>query len=176
MKKIKLNKKYGILFWITGLSGSGKTRIAKRIAGDIRKTYGKTIVLSGDDIRSIFNLKGYSYKERLNTVFKYCKLAKKITSQNVNVILAVIGMMDVLRAWNKKNQKNYVEIYIKSDLKKIIKAKKKRLYHKKMSKIVGVDIKPEFPKSPSITLINDFKKDINFLSKKLLKKIKKLLY
>ena len=74
-------------------------------------------------------------------------------------------MMDVLRAWNKKNQKNYVEIYIKSDLKKIIKAKKKRLYHKKMSKIVGVDIKPEFPKSPSITLINDFKKDINFLSK-----------
>ena len=78
MKKIKLNKKYGILFWITGLSGSGKTRIAKRIAGDIRKTYGKTIVLSGDDIRSIFNLKGYSYKERLNTVFKYCKLAKKL--------------------------------------------------------------------------------------------------
>ena len=31
-EKIKLNKKYGILFWITGLSGSGKTRITKRIA------------------------------------------------------------------------------------------------------------------------------------------------
>lgn len=176
MKKIRLKKKYGTLFWITGLSGSGKTRIAKKIVNEIRKNYGPTIVLSGDDIRSIFKLQGYSYKERLNTVFKYCKLAKKITSQNINVILAVIGMMDVLRTWNKKNVKNYVEIYIKTDLKKIIKAKKKKLYHKKISKIVGVDIKPEFPKNPNITVINDFKKDINFLSKNVLKKLKNLLY
>ena len=29
MKKIRLNKKKGILFWITGLSGSGKSLIAK---------------------------------------------------------------------------------------------------------------------------------------------------
>ena len=54
MKKIKLKKNKGILFWITGLSGSGKTRIAKKIVGDITKSYGKTIVLSGDDIRNIF--------------------------------------------------------------------------------------------------------------------------
>ena len=49
---------------------------------------------------------------------KYCKLAKFITSQNVNVVFAVIGMMDKIRVWNKKNITNYVEIYIKSDLKK----------------------------------------------------------
>ena len=75
MRKIKLKKNRGILFWVTGLSGSGKTRIAKKIVNDITKSYGKTIVLSGDDIRNIFKLKGYSYEERLNTVFKYCKLA-----------------------------------------------------------------------------------------------------
>ena len=28
--KIKLNKQKGIFFWITGLSGSGKTIIAKK--------------------------------------------------------------------------------------------------------------------------------------------------
>ena len=176
MKKIKLKKNKGILFWVTGLSGSGKTRIAKKIVKDITKSYGKTIVLSGDDIRNIFKLRGYSYKERLNTVFKYCKLAKKITSQNVNVILAVIGMMDKLRNWNRKNQKNYVEIFIKSDLKKIIKAKKKKLYHKKISKIVGIDIKPEFPKKPHIKVVNDFDKDINYLAKEVIRKINKLLY
>ena len=176
MKKIKLKKNKGILFWVTGLSGSGKTRIAKKIVSDITKSYGKTIVLSGDDIRNIFKLRGYSYKERLNTVFKYCKLAKKITSQNVNVILAVIGMMDKLRNWNRKNQKNYVEIFIKSDLKKIIKAKKKKLYHKKISKIVGIDIKPEFPKKPHIKVVNDFDKDINYLAKEVIRKINKLLY
>ena len=176
MKKIKLKRSKGILFWITGLSGSGKTRIAKRIVGEITKSYGKTIVLSGDDIRNIFKLKGYSYKDRLDTVFKYCKLAKKITSQNVNVIFAVIGMMEKLRNWNRKRQSNYVEIFIESDLKKIIKAKKKKLYHKKISKIVGIDIKPEFPKKPHIKIKNNFDKDINYLSKEVIKKIKNLLY
>ena len=121
LKKIKKNNQHGILFWITGLSGSGKTRIAKKIAPEIRRKYGNTLVLSGDDIRNIFNLKGYSFEERKKTVMKYCKLTKKITSQKVNVILAVIGMVDDLRDWNMKNQKNYVEIYIKSDVKKIIK-------------------------------------------------------
>ena len=31
MKKIKLNNNKGILFWITGLAGSGKTSIAKAV-------------------------------------------------------------------------------------------------------------------------------------------------
>ena len=61
---------------------------------------------------------------------KYCKLAKFITSQNVNVIFAVIGMMEDIRKWNRKNIKNYVEIYIKSDIKKIIKNRKKKFITK----------------------------------------------
>tara|TARA_B110000971_G_C19602616_1_gene316782 strand:- start:198 stop:353 length:156 start_codon:yes stop_codon:yes gene_type:complete len=50
-------KKYnkGILFWITGFSGSGKTQISKKIHSQIKKNYGSTILLSGDDIRKIFN-------------------------------------------------------------------------------------------------------------------------
>ena len=36
MKK-KINSKKGILFWITGLSGSGKTTIAKKIFPTIKK-------------------------------------------------------------------------------------------------------------------------------------------
>ena len=85
-------------------------------------------------------------------------------------------MMDKLRNWNRKNQKNYVEIFIKSDLKKIIKAKRKKLYHKKISKIVGIDIKPQFPKKPHIKIVNNFDKDINFLAKEVIRKINNLLY
>lgn len=174
MKK-KLIRNYGILFWITGLSGSGKTHIAKKIAKQITKNYGKTLVISGDDIRKIFNLKGYSSEERLKTVFKYCKLAKKITSQNINVILSVIGMKDELRDWNKKNQKNYIEIYIKSDVKKIIKERKKKIYHNNILQIVGIDIIPELPKNPDITINNNFKKNMDQLSKILLKEINNLI-
>ena len=44
MKRKKINKKKGILFWITGLSGSGKTSLAKKIKKDISKKYGPTII------------------------------------------------------------------------------------------------------------------------------------
>jgi adenylylsulfate kinase-like enzyme len=168
---MKKNNKKGILFWITGLSGSGKTKISKEIYPKLKKIYGPTVLFSGDDIRRIFKLRGYSPKDRFEVVMKYCKLAKFITSQNVNVIFAVIGMMDEIRAWNRKNISNYLEIYIKSDLKKIIKKKKKKIYHKNKKYIVGFDIKPEFPKKPDIVLINNFKKDIKAYSKELISKI-----
>ncbi len=171
---MKKNNK-GILFWVTGFSGSGKTQISKKIHSELRKSYGPTVLFSGDNIRKIFNLKGYSSKDRLETVMKYCKLAKFITSQNINVLFAVIGMMDEIRNWNRKNITNYVEIYIKSDLKKIISKRKKKIYHKNKKNIVGLDIKPEYPKKPDIILYNDFKKNINTYSEELMLKIKKHL-
>ena len=61
----KLNKNYGTLFWITGLSGSGKTTIAKKIYSRIKKNFGPTIIISGDEIRKIFSLTGYTYTDRL---------------------------------------------------------------------------------------------------------------
>ena len=40
-KKIIDNKK-GIVFWITGLAGSGKTSIAKKVLPFIQRRYGPT--------------------------------------------------------------------------------------------------------------------------------------
>jgi len=170
MKK-RINKDYGILFWITGLSGSGKTILAKKIRKKISNIYGPTLVISGDDIRNIFQLKGYSYKDRKNTVRKYCKLSRFLTSQGINVIFAVVGMIDEIRDWNKKNIKNYFEIFIKSEIKTIIKNRKKKVYENFKKNIVGLDIKPEFPKKPDIIIQNDFKRSLDKLSRELLIKI-----
>ena len=111
--KIK-NKKKGILFWITGLSGSGKTTLGKKITKEIKKIYGPTIMISGDDIREIFKLKGFDYDDRLRITKKYCQFARYITHQKINVIFAVVGMFDDCRKWNRLKIDNYVEIYIKS--------------------------------------------------------------
>lgn len=177
MKKfMKKNPKKGILFWVTGLSGSGKTTIAKKIKNDIESLYGPTLLISGDDVRRIFNFKEYSAKKRLNLVKKYCKLAQFITNQNINLIFAVVGMMDSIRNWNKKNIVNYVEIYVKSDLKKIIKIRKKKIYHQKnIGDIVGLNIKPEYPKKPDITIYNNFRISAKSLAKKLIHKIQKTI-
>ena len=169
---MKKNRK-GYLIWITGFSGSGKHKLQKKFIQKSKKNYGPTILFNGDDIRKIFNLKGYSYKERFETVMKYCKLAKSITNQNINVIFAVVGMMHSVRSWNKKNIKNYIEIYIKSDLKKIIKKGKKRIYHQNKDNIIGLDIKPEYPKKPHIIINNNFEKNIEKYSLELMSKINK---
>ena len=169
MKKIK-NK--GILFWITGFSGSGKTRIAKKISKQISKHFGPTICISGDDLRNIFDLKKYTKEARLSNAIKFRKFYKYVTAQNINVIFAVVSMFDSIREWNRKNIPNYVEIYIKSDIKKIIKTGKKQTYKDFKTNIVGLDITPELPKSPNIIIENNFKKSIAELSSELLKKIK----
>ena len=84
-----MKKSKGILFWITGLSGSGKTQIARKINLTISKKYGPTICISGDEIRKILNLKGYDKYQRLEIGKKYIYLAKLITDQKINVIFAV---------------------------------------------------------------------------------------
>ena len=171
---MKRDKNKGILFWITGLSGSGKTTLAKAIHKDIQKLYGPTIMISGDNIRNIFYLKGYNKKERLKILKSYCQFAKYITNQKINIIFAVVGMFHEPRNWNKRHIKNYLEIYIKSNLKKIIKLNKKKIYHKKNIKnIIGIDIKPEFPKKPDITIINLFKKPTKKIAVDIIEKIKK---
>tara|TARA_B100000959_G_C14867789_1_gene577033 strand:+ start:16 stop:555 length:540 start_codon:yes stop_codon:yes gene_type:complete len=175
MKKIRLNKKKGILFWITGLSGSGKSLIAKKIKPQIVKKYGPSILVSGDNMRKIFNFNKYTRDARLSNAINFSKFSEFITNQKVNVIFNNIGMFHKPRNRNKLKIENYVEIYIKAELNQIIKAGKKKIYKQYSKNIVGIDIVPELPRSPDIIINNDFKKSINQLSMDLLKKINKLL-
>ena len=171
-----MNKQKGILFWITGLSGSGKSTIGKKIHKRINNLYGPTIMISGDNVRKIFGLKGRTKTQRLNITKKYCNFARYITDQKINLIFAVVAMFDQPRNWNRKNIKNYIEIYIKSNLNEIINQNKKKIYHtKKIKDIVGIDIKPVFPSRPDIIIQNNFKLTTEELSKKVIKKIQKIV-
>ena len=166
------DKEKGILFWITGLSGAGKTSISSKIYHRIKSKYGKTLYINGDEMRKIFDLKSYDNADRKRGGIKYSKLFKKITDQNINVLFAGMALFDDVRIWNRKNIKNYLEIYIKTSLKNIIKNKYTKVYKKK-TKLVGIDIKPEFPKKPDIIINNNFNKSIEKLSNELISKINK---
>ena len=163
------NKNKGVLFWITGLSGSGKTTIAKKIKPYIEKKYGPTIIINGDDMRTILKLNKYDKKSRLENGRKFSKLCKLITNQNINVIFSVVGLFHTLHSWNRKNIENYCEIFLKTSIKKIIQKNKKKIYHRYQKNIVGLDIKPEFPKNPEILINNSFKEEVDKISKKITK-------
>ena len=105
MKK-KINKNKGILFWVTGLSGSGKTVISEKIKKDISRYYGPTLLVSGDDLRKIFKFNKYTASERKVLGKYYCKYARFITNQKINLIFAVVGMRNLTREWNRMNISN----------------------------------------------------------------------
>ena len=176
MKHLIKNRKKGILFSILGLSGSGKTTIAKKIKKDIENLYGPTLLVSGDNLRKIFGFNKYTYNERVLLSKKFCRFAKFITDQKINLIFAMVGMIHSAQKCYRNNVDNYVEIYIKAELKKIIKLKKKKIYHKKkVGDIVGITIRPQFPKQSNIIINNNFKKSSEDLANNLVKKISKIV-
>ena len=160
------NKKYGICFYIIGLSESGK--LIKR---DVEKKYGKTILIHGDEIRGIYNLKGYNKDYRLNLGKSNSDLCKLITKQGINIIFTTVGLIHKLQRYNRSNIKNYKEIYIKAEIKTLLRKKKKIFYKRKTKLVWGVDLKPEFPKKPDITINNNFKKSVKNLSQELIKQL-----
>ena len=62
MRKLNINKKEGVLFWITGLAGSGKSSIARYLLPKIQKYYGPSIIVSGDNLRNITVLENIQKK------------------------------------------------------------------------------------------------------------------
>ncbi len=174
-----MNNKYGILFRVSGLPGSGKTEIAKLLQPKINKIFGPTIIWSGDDLRKIFNNKSYNLKDRNKFGLQNIGLIKLINSQKVNVIFATVGLSSEIRKKFKKEIPNYIEILIKTKISDLKKRKVRKFYNNNSKNVWGKDIKVEYPKNPDVILLNDFTKNLDYLNNFLfntlikLKKLKK---
>lgn len=170
----------GTLYWITGLSGSGKTSISKIIYNYYRKKKINIVFLDGDNMRKVLNLEtsGFDIQSRKNNAYIYVKLSQLLTSQGIDVIFATIGMFHEIREWNRKNILNYREIYIKSNIDNLVKRDVKGIYkkiqEKKIKNVVGIDIELEEPRSPDITALNDGSIPINEIANKIIKKLESL--
>ena len=166
---MKKKSKKGKLIWITGLSGSGKTVIAKKLKNKINNA--NLFLINGDEIRNMFNLNKYDRETRLKYAYSYSKLCKKLTDQGINVIIAVVAMFDEVRKWNRNNIENYYELYIKTPLNLIKIRNKKKLYLSNKINVFGKDIKAEYPKKPNQIIKNNYKKSINKIVEELLIKM-----
>ena len=173
---MKINKKYGIVFWITGISGSGKSTLSREIYPFVKKKFGPTIILSGDNLRRIFKLNKYDKNYRMQVGKQYTKFLRIIIANKINVLFSVVGLFHQLHKYNRNQLKNYIEILINANFKKTEIRKQKFFYKKKTSNVWGKDIKPEYPKNPNIFLKNNFKKNTNILSEELIKKINNLKF
>jgi len=160
-----------MVIWILGLSGSGKSTLAKNIIKKSKKI--RFIHVDGDSIREIYEKKlGHTLKDREINASRISKLVKYIADQKINVLVSVLSNFPKWLKWNRKNIKNYYEVYLKTDLD-ILKERRKKLYSKKIKNVIGIDLKFNEPVKPNLIIKNsNNKKDIDINTKKILKKIR----
>jgi len=148
------------VFWITGLSGAGKTTIGQLLYQHLLENGVNTVFLDGDILRNIFGSElGHSFEDRQVAAFRNSRLCKFLSDQGICVVCSTISLIHKCQDWNHENINNYFECYLKvpmdilqeRDIKNIyLKAKKGELKN-----VVGVDIEAQIPIHPNITIEND---------------------
>ena len=146
-----MNKK---VFWITGLSGSGKTTIGMLLREQLIKKHNKPVVfLDGDVVRGILgDIFSYSDEDRLSCAMVYSKLSEELANQGLTVICCTISMFDCVRERNRRLIDGYYEIYLKTSLS--ILAKRKPLYNEDDNYVGRKGLFQE-PKTPNLVLHTD---------------------
>ena len=165
-------------YWITGLSGSGKTSMVNLLSKYITSHQKPVLKLDGDELRNIFGSISYSSEERLRNGYRFSSLCNLVVEQKINVVIGVMGLFHELRNWNKINIKNYIEIYLDTPISELIKRDPKGLYKKaidgEINDVAGVNMEVELPNNPDIHIkwnksksvddtFNEILKNLNFL-------------
>lgn len=151
--------KQGMLIWITGLAGSGKTTIGNLVYYDLKKERNDIVILDGDILKTIVDGEvGYSNDARRKRAYKYAALCKALVNQGLTVICCTIAMFDDVRDKNRANNSNYIEVFLDVPAEVLYERDKKGLYSGvqkgNVNNIVGVDMAVELPKNPDIVLKN----------------------
>ncbi len=153
-------------YFFTGLSGAGKTTIGSRFFAALKEQCASSVFLDGDSLRTLFTKQtGYSAEDRNALAFEYFQLVKLLTDQGINVVICSICMFENVRQWNRENISDYKEIYIKVPIETLIERDQKGLYSAvqkgETSNVYGMDIEPEYPQSPELTIINDGSRSVD---------------
>lgn len=155
----KLMSKKGCLYWITGLSGAGKTTISTLLYNYLKTKQDNIILIDGDKIREVYQNTDYTEKGREKISYMNMRLCKMLTDQGIDVIIAVIGMRHEYREWNRAHIKHYCEIYLEVPMAELIQRDSKQIYsralRKELTNVYGIDISYEEPKTPDVHIIND---------------------
>ena len=148
--------KNGTVFWITGLSGAGKTTIGKALYDQLLIDNKNLVILDGDVLKHIVNVEGYSFDARLKKATSYSRLTKALADQGVNVIICTISMFDEVRNWNRENIQNYVEVFLDVDMSVLYYRNQKGLYSNSSdNNVAGVNVEVQLPQNPDIVINNN---------------------
>jgi len=170
----------GFTLWFTGLSGSGKSTIAERVALRLERKGIPVETLDGDIVRA--NLSkglGFSKEDRDENIKRVGFVCQLLTRNGVAVIASVISPYREARDQNRAKIKDFVEVYTRCPVEVCAQRDLKGLYQKaragEIKGFTGVDDPYEPPSNPEVTCRTDTE-SVEESVEKVIKKLEELGY
>lgn len=147
----------GFVLWFTGLSGAGKTTLARLIEQDLRTRGVRVERLDGDVVRqSLTSDLGFSKEDRDKNIQRVTFVAKLLSRNGVGVLASFISPYRATRDWVRSEVTNFIEVFVDCPLEECIRRDVKGLYTKALTgeipEFTGVSDPYELPSNPEITL------------------------
>ena len=151
--------KQGFCLWFTGLSGSGKSTIARTLENRLNESGRQTTMLDGDIIRSHLSKGlGFSREDRDENVKRIGFVASQVVKHNGIAICAAISPYEdtrnVVRSYFETD--HFIEIYMSAPLEVCEARDPKGFYalarQGKMPGFTGVDDEYQPPQNPEIEI------------------------
>ena len=156
--KEKLLGQRGIVVWMCGLSGSGKSTIANAAERVLHQQGRFTTILDGDNLRTGLNSNlGFTDEDRLENIRRIAETAKVFVSQGIITFVSAITPRGELRDLARGILgENLFEVYIKASYEACEQRDVKGLYAKaargEIRHFTGKDGSFEPPQNPDLVL------------------------
>src|ERR1700691_5368791 len=94
----------GRVFWVTGLSGAGKTTVGRELSSRLRAAGRPVTFLDGDALRAaIAEDLGHSADDRRQSAMRNARLCQLLAKQRAEVVCATISLFYEVQRWNREN-------------------------------------------------------------------------
>jgi adenylylsulfate kinase len=172
--------KKGFTLWFTGLSGSGKSTIAERVAFKLERRGMAVEVLDGDVVRTHLSKGlGFTREDRDENIKRVGFVCQLLSRHGVVAVASVISPYREARDFNRKRIGDFVEVYTRCPVEVCAERDLKGLYQKAKSGeikgLTGVDDPYEPPLNAEVVCHTD-QESVDESVEKVLKKLAELGY
>ncbi len=156
--KERLLGQRGGVFWMVGLSGSGKSTIANAAERTLHDAGRFTVILDGDNLRSGLNSNlGFTDDDRRENIRRTAEVARLFASAGVITFVSLITPRADFRAMTREIVgPTYHEIYVRASFESCAARDPKGLYQKAaaggVANFTGKDSSFEEPTTPDLLL------------------------